>query len=130
MDFHLYADDTQIYLPIKNIPEPKAKLSSLLSNINIWMNSRKLKLNTGKTEIMIIHGSNRHNPAEEFGDFQFENSTIKQSLQLKNIGITFDPALKFDSHINNIAKACNFQLHNIAAIRKFLDKQSLLTLIH
>ena len=84
------------------------------------MSSRKLKLNAGKTEIMVIHGTNRHNPAEAFGDFQFDNSTVQQSLQIKNIGVIFDPALKYDSHINSIVKSCNFQLHKIAAIKKIL----------
>ena len=47
--YHFYADDTQIYIRIDSIEDIKEKLSSLINDIKIWMNGRKLKLNDGKT---------------------------------------------------------------------------------
>lgn len=130
VSFHLYADDTQIYLPIKNIPASKDKLSSLLSDIRIWMHERKLKLNEGKTEVIVIHGSSRNNPTDSFGTLNFGDSEVVLSDQVKNIGVVFDPALRFDKHINIIVRDCNFHLRNLSLIKRFLDKKSLSTLIH
>ena len=48
--YHFYADDTQIYIRIDSIEDVKEKLSSLINDIKIWMNGRKLKLNDGKTD--------------------------------------------------------------------------------
>ena len=47
--YHFYADDTQIYIRIDSIEDVREKLSSLINDIKIWMNGRKLKLNDGKT---------------------------------------------------------------------------------
>lgn len=43
VSFHLYADDTQIYLPIKH--EKNSKL---------WLSSNILNLNENKTEIILL----------------------------------------------------------------------------
>ena len=52
--YHFYADDTQIYIRIDSTEDVKEKLSSLINDIKIWMNGRKLKLNDGKTDIIIV----------------------------------------------------------------------------
>ena len=67
---HFYADDTQIYIRIDSIKDIKGKLSSLINDIKIWMNGRKLKLNDGKTEIIIVKGNLRSNVVEEFGGLE------------------------------------------------------------
>ena len=56
------------YIRIDSIEDVKGKLSSLINDIKIWMNGRKLKLNDGKTEIIIVKGNLRSNVVEEFGD--------------------------------------------------------------
>ena len=68
--YHFYADNAQIYIRIDSIKDVKGKLSSLINDIKIWMNGRKLKLNDGKTEIIIVKGNLRSNVAEEFGDLE------------------------------------------------------------
>ena len=40
--YHFYAVDTQIYIRIDSIEDVKGKLSSLINDIKIWMNGRKL----------------------------------------------------------------------------------------
>lgn len=130
INFHLYADDTQIYLPINNIPNAKEKLTALLSDIKIWMLKRKLKLNEGKTDIILVNGSNRTNLSDEFGPFRFGDSDIAPSQEVRNIGVIFDQTLKFDKHISSVVRDCNFHLRNLSSIKKHLDRPSLNTLIH
>ena len=59
MCFHLYADDTQFYeaCRMKDLPSLVSSTSHCISDVKIWMNSNKLKLNDDKTEFIII-GSN------------------------------------------------------------------------
>ena len=68
--YHFYADDTQIYIRMDSIEDVKEKLSSLINDIKIWMNGRKLKLNDGKTDIIIVKGNLRSNIVEEFDDLE------------------------------------------------------------
>ena len=60
VDYHFYADDSQLYIQIDNIPDAKERLTLLMSDIKIWMARRRLKLNEGKTEIIIVRGNLRN----------------------------------------------------------------------
>ena len=56
IDFHLYADDTQLYIRFETyssaeMESAKFRIESCVSEIDNWMTRNKLKLNTDKTEI-------------------------------------------------------------------------------
>ena len=59
LTFHLYADDTQLYLAFKPSSElskqdAKTKLEKCVEDIRAWMSKNLLKLNDDKTEVLII----------------------------------------------------------------------------
>ena len=56
VSYHFSADDMQLYIRVEDIDEAKHSLSSFMSDLKIWMARRKLKLNDGKTEIIVIQG--------------------------------------------------------------------------
>ena len=127
--YHFYADNTQIYIRIDSIEDVKEKLSSLINDIKIWMNDRKLKLNDGKTEIIIVKGNLRSNVIEEFGDLELPCAHLCPSVSAGNLDIIFDSNLNFKNHINSVVKTCNYHIWNLYGIRKFLDQDCLLTLV-
>ena len=130
VDFHLYADDTQIYIPVSNINNTKNDVTALLSDIKIWMNKRKLKLNEGKTEIILLKGSMRKDITPSFGNLTFGDTDLIPCSSVRNIGVHFDSNLSFDKHINTVVKECNFQIRNLYLIRKFLTRDNLMSLVH
>ena len=59
INFHCYADDTQLYLSIK--PDESNQLSKLqtcLKDIKSWMSCNFLMLNSEKTEILVLGPKN------------------------------------------------------------------------
>ena len=56
---HFYADDTQIFFSIESVQQSKCKFEEIYIAIKKWMDGSMLKLNVGKTEIMIVGSSAR-----------------------------------------------------------------------
>ncbi len=54
MYFHCYADDTQIYLPLKQSSNGPETLMSCLSDVKAWLSLHFLNFNESKTEIIVF----------------------------------------------------------------------------
>ena len=61
---------------------------------------------------------------------QIGEQCIKFSTSAKNLGVTFDPELKMDLHVNNITRSCFFQLRQLRSIRRSLTMEATKTLVH
>ena len=65
LSYHFYADDTHLYLSFEtSSPEDLSTCTSALADcvkdIDLWMLNNKLKLNSGKTEIIVFSSSDRY----------------------------------------------------------------------
>lgn len=91
MDYHCYADDTQVYMVIK----PKDswanyvnKLEMCLSDISSWMTRNMLKLNEDKTELIIFTPKHLECSVPDL-KLKVGNSTISSVPSVKNLGVLF-----------------------------------------
>ena len=65
---HFYADDTQFLIDVENECQAQQDFSTVFKKIVDWMASRKLKLNSDKTECILI-GNDYH--LRKFADFKY-----------------------------------------------------------
>ena len=130
VSYHVFADDTQLDIKVEDIDEAKHRLSSLLSDLKIWMARRKLKLNYGKTEIIVIRGNLRNVPVGNFGVMSFGDTQLVPCESTKNLGVVLDSSLSFRSYIDSIVKTCNFLIRNLYMIKDFVNRKNLVTLVH
>ena len=133
MSFHLYADDTQLYIPFTcnndiSFDNAMNRISNCLTEIDSWMILNKLKLNKSKTEFLIF--SSKNNPQCSVRNLHFGADVIVPSSSAKNIGVTFDSSMSMLPHIKNTCKSAFFHLRNIAKIRKYLSVKSTEILVH
>ena len=67
LDFHLYADDTQLYFAFRPITAERqsslARIEACGSHVDSWLVRNKLKLNGEKTELFDLNAS--HRPVNE-----------------------------------------------------------------
>ena len=67
LSFHLYADDTQLYVKfetssLNDMELSKCKLEVCVREIDTWMLLNRLKLNKDKTELLVISSVHRARP--------------------------------------------------------------------
>ena len=129
VSYHIFADDTRLYIRLEDIDEAKHRLSALTSDLKIWMAGRKLKLNDRKTEI-IIRGNLRNVSVANFGEMSFGDTQLVPCESAKNLGVVFDSSLSFTSQIDSIVKTCNFHIRNQYMIKDFVNRKNLVTLVH
>ena len=116
-----FAGDTQLYIVVEDIDEAKHRLSSFLSDLKIWMARRKLKLNDGKTEIIVMRGNLRNVSVANFGVMSFGNTQLVPCESAKNLGVVLDSSLSFSSHIDSTVKTCNFHIRKLYMIKDFVN---------
>ena len=118
------------YIRVEDIDEAKHRLSSLLSDLKIWMARRKLKLNDDKNEIIVIRRNLRNVSVANFGVMSFGDTQLVPCEPAKNLGVVLDSSLSFRSHIDSIVKTFNFHIHNLYMIEDFVNRKNFVTLVH
>ena len=74
-----------------------------------------MKADPDKFKFMILGSSD-----DKCFIFKINAIEIRNTTEVKLLGLTIDQKLKFDTHINNLCKTGRFKLHALRRIRKFL----------
>lgn len=98
---NLFADDTLIYLHGSNIDVMRDRMNSELEIIKQWLRLNKLKLNVGKTKVMII----RHpSMAAPINKISVDGEELEIVNQIKYLGIMIDDKLDFKENVDYVCK--------------------------
>lgn len=130
VEFHLYADDTQVYLSFNLDQEAEAlqQLELCISEVRLWMANNYLKLNDDKTEFMIL-GSAHNLKKIKTTAVTVGDTKVAASSCVKNIGAKIDQHLKLDNQVATTCKGAWFNLYRISRIKKYLSDKQLKTVV-
>ena len=130
IQYHYYADDTQIYIPITaNDPSNLQNLEACLTHVKKWMNTNFLLLNPAKSEMLLV-GPAKHTHLFNNLTLNLDSCSITHKPTVRNLGVIFDSSLSLLPHIKNITKSAFFHLRNVAKIRPILSRPDAETLVH
>ena len=131
LQYHVYADDTQIYISFNVADSQTAiqRLEECIIEIRSWMVEHKLKLNDEKTEFIIISSPHNNNEINAL-NIKIGDETIIASKSARNFGVVFDSVFNMERHITSVCQSCYFHLRNIGAIRRYLNMEIAAQIIH
>ena len=120
--YHLYADDTQLYISFNtdccaDLDEAKLRVERCVEEIDLWMCKNLLKLNQDKTELVVISSKFRNRPNLEY-------------VRVGDEFIAPNLSVRMEQHVKKICSEANYHLRNISKIRKYLTHDSAQILIH
>ena len=130
VDCHFYADDTQLYFSVEDSQGGQERLNEVYAAVENWMISRKLKLNSGKTEIMLIGSPCKIRLLSNFKEMIVGNSVVTLADQVRSLGVILDQTLTLKKQLNNTKRKVIYNLINISRISKYINEASRMKLVH
>ena len=132
LDFHFYADDSQLYVVFDpscawDTDTAKCKIEACVLEMYSWLLSNGLMLSKDKTKLTII--SSMFRPRPELNSIFVSDELIHASSHTSNLGVLFDERFSFNKHISSRCKVSYYHLRNIAHIRRYLDDFCLETVV-
>ena len=108
VSYHMYADGTQVYIELSQSDTHKSiySHSDCLTDISLWMKSSKLKLNSDKTEFIIIGTKQQRHKLSNHFPVKLLDNNISPSDSVRNLGVIFDSDFSLHKHVSNICKSC------------------------
>ena len=126
--YHLYADDTQLYISgkVQDIVKLIKNLNSDLKKIAEFSDNNCLRLNEGKS-VFIILGS-KHNISKinelVLPPIIINNKSINRETTVRNLGIIFDETMSWDPEINKSISSGYGKLKQAYRFKNFLNNNS------
>ena len=130
INYHIYADDTQIYcsFEIDSLDEVLNSISDCISDIRSWMITNKLKINDEKTEFLLI--TSPHKTITRPIKISIGQEVILPSSSCKSLGVMFDKHLQMSTQVKSICQSTHFHIRNIREIRHLLPSSAAAQLVH
>ena len=123
----LFADDTNVFITGKNIPNLITVMNNELSKLSEWMNVNELSLNVKKTKYMLFCIKNPH---IEGGNILLNGEIIDKVNHFKFLGVIIDSHLSWMDHVQHIRKKISKGIGILYKTKDYLKSDTLLTLYY
>ena len=120
-----YADDTQLYIELRD-SDTISRLNECFRSVHSWFAENGLALNPDKSEVIVIGTGTRHRKEGGINavTLRLGDTSIAVSKTVKNLGVTLDETLSFNSHVDNVCKAAHFHIRALRHIRRCIDDET------
>ena len=128
-----YADDNSGYQVFSLSSESNMfndMVPNFIDQLKCWMNDYFLKINEGKTNIIVFARPAFHDNFTTSNVTLNNGDVITISDKIEYLGVHFDKFLSMKTHVNKVVSHCYILLKTIRQIRKFLSRSQVELLVH
>ena len=122
LEFHLFADDTNLFLNSPNILNLETNLNVELEKVSQWLYANKLSLNIEKTSFVVFHSPQRR-IAHKL-NLSISNTSIKSDNQVKYLVLIFDSNLNWKPylHVHKLRKRVSRGIGVLSKVRYYVNR--------
>ena len=126
-DFHLFADDTNLFYKHKDITLLQSNLNKELSNVDAWLCANKLSLNMEKSNFVMFHP--RQKKIDSI-NLMIKDNPLKQEYCIKYLGVLIDSNLNWQNHVNSVIKKIKRSVGILSKLRHFIGTKTLINIYY
>ena len=124
----MFADDTLLLYSSDNLNKLEALCNNELLLVKLWMDANKLKINTSKSQAIIINYKLRSPRCDV--QLQYNSNYIQFSAKIRYLGVVIDHKLSFLPHIQNLEAKVSRNIGILFKLNKVLPISALKTLYY
>ena len=124
----MFADDTNLSCKRQTSADIEYKLNCDLENIQKWLISNKLTLNSTKTEFMLIGSQQRLDKIMKTTKILFGEHEIKRVREKTVLSLVIDEQLKWNKHNDEQCKKISKSIALLRNAKDFFSQEELITI--
>jgi len=123
VSYHQFADDTQLLVAmnVNDATPALVRLANCSAAVRSWFLRNDLQLNADKSEAVILRTAPQLRSAATIRAVEVAGSRLQVAPKLKSLGVTIDSRLRFDCHVKDVARACNYHTRALCHLRSLLS---------
>ena len=128
-ELHKFSDNAQLFssAPSADLGTRIRQTEQCVEHVKAWMDSNKLKLNSDKTEAVVV-GTLSRTSASCGEHLEIGGSLIPFQSKVENLGVVLDSSHIICEHINSVCHSAYNELRRVSSIHSFLTKDVTTTL--
>ena len=119
LDFHLFADDSNLFYSNKNLKDLEQTINEELKNVSDWLDANKLSLNITKSNFVMFHPPQKRLLFSL--NIYIKDKILKERDCIKYLGVMIDTNLRWKEHVNYLNKKIKRSIGLLSKIRYYVD---------
>ena len=128
-DFHLFADDANLFHEAKNLSALETTVNCELANVFTWLCANRLSLNIDKSNYVLFHPPQRNIQRFSFS-LSINNQQLKREYCIKYLGLMIDSNLSWKKQVECVVKKVRREIGILSKIRHYITRDILKSLYY
>jgi len=123
LQYHMYADDTQLYTALEPSRVDLTPIQQCTNDIHRWYAENGMMLNPTKSEIIAVGTRAQVEVASASRAVDVAGTRVPFSDHVKLLGVNIDSTLSFDRHVSSVVRSCNYHIRALRHIRSVITSE-------